>query len=220
MYQTASFLCWWQVRQTAEQLRFGPSWSDSAALTKTAFSCFCIYLLESTSCLCVFSLLHPNFHFESDRVKVKSRVIPTGTERLSSSLHASSGAAEVWFKSNQRGSSAAVLKAGGSGGGGSHCRQSGQVKEDESCSGMPLITNKRRESEVLKYPRAPKPLLPTTKLPSTPTQQHGRPSLRDRSHTAGDTDTDPSGTAGLRTAGAWGNRGARAGRKLDVKKKN
>lgn len=29
-------------------------------------------------------------------------------------------------------------------------------------------------------------LLPNIKLTSTPTQQHGRPSLRDRSHTAGD----------------------------------
>lgn len=46
-------------------------------------------------------------------------------------------------------------------------------------------------------------LLPNTKLTSTPTQQYGRPCLRDWSHTAGD--TDPSGAAGLRAAvGEWG----------------
>lgn len=43
-------------------------------------------------------------------------------------------------------------------------------------------------------------LLPNIKLTSTPTQQHGRPSLRDRSHTAGDASAQvtaaPSGPEG------------------------
>ena len=69
---------------------------------------------------------------------------------------------------------------------------------------MPPVTDKREKGEKVGSRSCPGALedpLPTTKLPSTPTQQHGRRSLRDWSRTAGDSDAEPTGAAGPGTAG-------------------
>lgn len=72
-----------------------------------------------------------------------------------------------------------------------------QTVGERMCPGSGMSSN--RKWGPLECPSSLSLLLPNTKLTSTPTQQHGRPCLRDWSHTAGDT-RFRSGPAGLRAA--------------------
>lgn len=77
-----SFIPLLMTGQTGEQLRFGPSLSNPAALTKSRFNCD-FYLHKSASFFWVRSLFSPS-HLQSDpgKKKKKSELFQPGPNRL------------------------------------------------------------------------------------------------------------------------------------------
>lgn len=201
--QWDSFIPLLMTGRTDEQLlRSGPSLSDEAALTKTCLICALTFTNPRPSWgFFFFFLLFPSPSIRSWRGEKKSELFQPGSCRLHPHfIHLgeqlwSDFSAEV--KSKQ-------LKCHSLSGWRSEWRRQSLFSERTGQRGWIQLQHgsdlKKKKSEILKYPSSLQPLLPTTKLASTPTQQHGRPCLRDWSHTAGDTDADPSRTADPRAA--------------------
>lgn len=209
-YRTSHFLCW-QVRQAnscapAHLYPIPLLWQRPLFFFLSFFFHLPSQIRVLFGCFLFCPLLSPRTRSAKENI----RVISNGTEPPSSSLYASSRANCGQIFSEVKSKQLKCCSLGGWRGRWKRrsllSERIGQGRWVRPRHDSDLGKKKKgKKSETLKYPSALYLLLPTTKLPSTPTQQHGRPSLRDWSRTAGVTDTDPSAAAGLRSAEAGDN---------------
>lgn len=185
---TASFLCWWQFRHASSCTSAHP-YPTPPPPKKPLHSC-AFYLPSKIRMPFFFSSFKlPLFPLiRSGWRKKKSDLFQRGPKLLHPhSIHP--GVSVLKCELNQREESQRPRRA---------MEQTVIVVGERMCPGSGMSSN--RKWGPLECPSSLSLLLPNTKLTSTPTQQHGRPCLRDWSHTAGDT-RFRSGPAGLRAAG-------------------